>query len=171
MSSHGCAVHRQLAAPAPPTGRLRFHHLAVQTADLDNCVSWYQDFFGVQAAWTLRTFSDLTRSRLPGITRLTELVIGDFRIHLVELPGSAGGGPPAHTTRFQHACLQVGSPDELQGWAQHWRDLFASGRYDFALAEQPTDIVRDEDGVDSFYALDVNGLEYEFTFIPAGGTR
>ena len=43
-----------------------------------------------------------------------------------------------------------------------------SGRYTFALDEQPTDIVVDEDGVRSFYTYDVNGLEFEFTFLPSG---
>lgn len=168
-------VHRDHAVPAPLPSSPQFHHVGVQTTDLDNCMSWYQDFFGGRPTWTLGTFSDLTRSRLPGITRLTEMVVGGFRVHLFERDPERGGGqspgPRAAGTQFQHICIRVGSREELERWCQHWRRLFASGRYEFAVPEEPTDIVSDEDGVDSFYALDVNGLEYEFTYIPDGGNR
>ena len=29
----------------------RFHHVGIQTNDLDNCVSWYQEFFACQPSW------------------------------------------------------------------------------------------------------------------------
>lgn len=168
-------MQRDDAMPAPLTGIPHLHHIAVQTADLDNSVSWYKDFFGCRTTWTLATFSALTLSRLPGITRLTEMVVGEFRVHLFERDPERAGSETSRQnvakTQFQHVCMRVGSREELERWRQHWRDLFASGHYTFALSEQPTNIVRDEDGVDSFYALDVNGLEYEFTYVPDGGTR
>src|SRR5947209_2723869 len=66
-------------APAP-----RFHHVGIETADLDNAIAWYGAFLGARPSWELETFSPLTRSRLPGIRRLVELVAGDLRLHLFE---------------------------------------------------------------------------------------
>lgn len=160
---------------ASPTKIPVFHHVGVQTADLDNCVAWYRDFFGSRQAWTLTEFSDLTLSRLPGITRLTEMVIGHVRIHLMErapaAPGQETPTPSGLGAGFQHVCMRVESSEELVGWRRHWVELFDSRRYVFALHDPPTDIVRDADGVESFYAFDVNGLEYEFTYIPDGRGR
>lgn len=144
----------------------RFHHVGVQTTDLDNSLSWYQDFFGCQPSWSLSTFSELTRSRLPGISRLTELVLDDIRIHLFERVGRDAPAPGESVVRFQHVCFSVDSADELASWHQRWTDLFESGQYGFAYPDRATDIVTDPDGTQSFYALDVNGLEFEFTRIP-----
>jgi catechol 2,3-dioxygenase-like lactoylglutathione lyase family enzyme len=145
----------------------RFHHVGIQTNDLDNSVRWYEDFFGCERAWTLDRFSELTRRRLPGIRALTEMAVGDVRIHLFERPGRAYD--PAETaTQFQHFCLCVDTAEELITLRRRWIELYESGRYRFALDEQPTDIVIDSDGVQSFYVYDVNGLEFEFTFLPSG---
>lgn len=154
----------------PPPGtalRAGLHHLAVETADLDNCVAWYTEFFGGTAAWSLGTFSDLTRDRLPGITRLTEVVAVGTRFH-VFTRSAAYTRPHPDTLQFQHVCLTAATAEELRRWRDHWQRLYASGRYVFARPEPPTEIVVDSDGVSSFYAYDVNGLEYEFTHIPAG---
>jgi catechol 2,3-dioxygenase-like lactoylglutathione lyase family enzyme len=161
------------AAPGLPESAPRFHHVGVQTTDLDNCVSWYQDFFGCRPAWTLSTFSELTLSRLPGIVRLTEMVVGDVRLHLFERASERAGqgvvpGPPDTIVQFQHVCMLVESSDELVRWRRHWIDLFTSGRYAFALPDQPTEILYDAEGIESFYTFDVNGLEYEFTYVPSG---
>ncbi|MEU6095020.1 VOC family protein [Streptomyces sp. NPDC047079] len=152
----------------PPGRTLRagLHHLAVETADLDNCVAWYTDFFGGTAAWTLDTFSDLTRSRLPGIVRLTEVVAAGTRFHLFTR-ATAYTRPQPDVLQFQHVCMTAASAGELRQWRDRWQRLSASGRYVFARTEAPTEIVVDADGVSSFYAYDVNGLEYEFTHIPA----
>ena len=148
--------------PAP-----RFHHVGIQTADLDNSVRWYEDFLGCTRAWTLDRFSELTLQRLPGIGALTELVLGDVRIHLFERPGRASD-PAESATQFQHFCFAVESPEELAAIRLRWNELFRSGRFTFVLDERPTDIVIDADGVQSFYAYDVNGLELEFTYLPSG---
>jgi hypothetical protein len=150
-----------------PAPALCFHHVAVQTNDLDNCASWYQDFFACQPSWSLSEFSELTRSRLSGIVRLTEMVMGDIRIHLFERPGRAAPHPNDSTIQFQHLCLHVQSGDELPIWRQRWLDLFSSGHYHFAFDDQPSEIVTDADGSQSFYAFDVNGLEFEFTHVPS----
>ncbi|WP_030487094.1 VOC family protein [Micromonospora chokoriensis] len=144
----------------------RFHHVGIQTNDLGNSVSWYEEFLGCKPSWTLEQFSDLTRSRLPGIRTLTELTLGDLRLHLFERPGSATD-PAISDVRFQHFCLSVDDPEELVRLRDRWIALHASGRYTFAVDEPPTDVVVDADGVQSFYAYDVNGLEFEFTHVPA----
>lgn len=146
---------------------LRFHHVAVQTNDLDNCVAWYQEFFACQPSWSLSEFSELTRSRLPGIVRLTEMVMGDIRIHLFERPGRSAPHPNDSTIQFQHLCLCAQSADELLIWRQRWLDLFSSRRYRFEFDDQPSEIVTDVNGTQSFYAFDVNGLEFEFTYAPS----
>ncbi|MFJ1596251.1 VOC family protein [Streptomyces sp. NPDC088261] len=153
---------------SPPGTALQagLHHLAVETADLDNCVAWYTEFFGGTAAWSIDTFSDLTRDRLPGITRLTEVVAAGTRFHVFTRSASYTR-PHPDTFQFQHVCLTAATAEELRRWRDHWQRLYASGRYVFACPEPPTEIVVDSDGVSSFYAYDVNGLEYEFTHIPA----
>ncbi|GAA2586400.1 VOC family protein [Dactylosporangium fulvum] len=144
----------------------RFHHVGVQTNDLENSVRWYEDFLGCERAWTLDQFSELTRSRLPGIRTLTEMVFGNVRVHLFERPGRASE-PAESAVQFQHFCFCVNAPEDLERLRQRWIELYESGRYTFALDEQPTDIVVDADGVQSFYTYDVNGLEFEFTFMPS----
>jgi hypothetical protein len=147
-----------------PTAEL--HHLAVETTDLDNCVGWYLDFFGGTATWTLDTFSELTLSRLPGIVRLTEVVAAGTRFHVFTRSADYAR-PLPDTPRFQHVCMTTATYERLEHWRDRWQHLFESGRYAFARPEPATEIVVDADGVGSFYAYDVNGLEYEFTHVPA----
>jgi catechol 2,3-dioxygenase-like lactoylglutathione lyase family enzyme len=149
------------AAVAP-----RFHHVGIQTTDLANAAAWYHAFIGCEPAWTLRTFSELTQSRLAGIRELMELPVGDFRLHLFERPGRPAEPPGSPVVQFQHLCLALTDPAELVELRQRWIELYDSGKFTFALPEQPTEIVIDEDGVQSFYAYDVNGLEFEFTYAP-----
>lgn len=152
--------------PAQPPAP-RFHHIGIQTADVANCTAWYTDFLGCRPAWTLDRFSELTLSRLPGITTLTELVVGDLRLHVFERPGVPIRSGESRVA-FQHFCLHVDDPEGLDPLRRRWIELFGSGRYTFASTEQPTEVVVDDDGVHSFYALDVNGLELEFTHVPSG---
>ncbi|MDJ0344771.1 VOC family protein [Streptomyces sp. H10-C2] len=155
-------VAAQVRVPRP-----RFHHVGVQTNDLENSVRWYGDFLGCRRAWSLDKFSELTHSRLPGIRELTEMVLGDVRFHLL---GRAGrkSEPTESAVQFQHFCFSVSAPEDLVLLRRRWTELYESGRYTFAIDEQPTDIVTDDDGVQSFYTYDVNGLEFEFTFVPDG---
>ena len=142
------------------------HHVAIQTNDLENCSAWYEEFFGCRRSWSLSKFSELTHSRLPGIRRLMEVAVGDVRMHLFERDGRPAPDPAESVTQFQHVCLSVGAAEDLAALRRRWIELFQSGRYSFALTEQPTEVVVDDDGVQSFYAFDVNGLEYEFTYVP-----
>ena len=143
-----------------------FHHIGIQTNDVENSLAWYDAFLGGRQSWSLTTFSELTRSRLPGITKLYELIHGDVRFHLFEREGAPAAGPGASVTQFQHVCLAVRDPGELVELRERWIELYRSGRYSFALTEQPTEIVVDADGLHSFYTYDVNGLEFEFTYVP-----
>jgi catechol 2,3-dioxygenase-like lactoylglutathione lyase family enzyme len=154
------AVHRRHPG-------LGFHHIGIQTNDLDNCVTWYEAFLGCRRAWSLDRFSELTRSRLPGIRTLTEMVVGDLRLHVFERPGRMPD-PTESATQFQHLCLYVDTAESLITFRRRWIDLFASGRYTYARDDQPTEVVTDDDGIQSFYAYDVNGLELEFTYVPPG---
>jgi catechol 2,3-dioxygenase-like lactoylglutathione lyase family enzyme len=143
-----------------------FHHVGVQTTDLANSTAWYAAFFGADESWSLSRFSELTRSRLPGITRLVELVVGDVRLHLFERAGRPAPAPAESVTGFQHVCFAVDSPQALGAMRQRWTELYESGRFRFAVAVPATPVVVDDDGVHSFYAYDVNGVEFEFTYVP-----
>lgn len=156
------------ARNVPQLASTRIHHLGVQTADLDNCLSWYLEFFDAEKKWELDKFSDLTVSRLPGIRRLIEIAVGDVRIHLFDRAGHNEKPADPEGFVFQHACITVASPAELAVRRRKWIELYESGRFAFARADQPTDIVVDDDGVHSLYLFDVNGLEYELTYIPDG---
>jgi hypothetical protein len=147
---------------------MNLNHLGVQTADLDNCLEWYLEFFDAKKNWELGQFSELTLRRLPGIRRLVEISVGGARIHLFDRAGHSGAQPDPNGFVFQHACISVSSPEELTDMRRKWIDLYDSGRFSFASAEQPTEIVVDDDGVQSLYLLDVNGLEYELSYVPNG---
>ena len=144
------------------------HHIGVQTSDLDNCLKWYVEFFAVEQKWCLDRFSELTHSRLPGIRRLIEVTAGSLRFHLFDRAHTTGAPADGLSYQFQHICLQVQTPDDLVTIRDRWIRLFESGSFAFARPDYPTDIVVDSDGVQSLYVFDVNGLEYEYSYIPDG---
>ena len=142
------------------------HHIAIQTNDLDNCLAWYQDFLGFSRSWSLTSFSELTRRRLPGVQRLVEVRLGDIRLHVFDRDGVQGRPRPEETPCFQHVCFVVDEPAELTRLRARWVELRGSGRYGFARHDPPTEIVEEPDGTRTFYAFDVNGLELEFSCHP-----
>ncbi|MEV0048645.1 VOC family protein [Nocardia rhamnosiphila] len=146
------------------------HHIGIQTADLESSLRWYCEFFGATANWRMDGgFSDLTRSRLPGIRSLVEVSAGPIRFHLFERePSSSDMASDTNVSNFQHVCIEVSSPVQLSKWREHWFEVHSSGRHRFVVDEVPTEIAIDDDGVESFYALDLNGLEFEFTYTPRG---
>ncbi|WP_329082489.1 VOC family protein [Streptosporangium sp. NBC_01469] len=146
----------------------KIHHLGVQTADLDNCLAWYQEFLGAEKKWEIDRFSDLTLNRLPGIGRLIEIVVGDMRLHLFDRADHSRNQADENGYLFQHVCIQVDMPDNLIAKRRQWIDLYKSGHYKFVRPDLPTEIVVDDNGVQSFYFYDVNGLEYELAYIPDG---
>lgn len=155
-------------APTPAELGIAFHHIGIQTADLDNCLSWYRAFFGATQNWSLDRFSDLTRSRLPGIVRLVEVAVGGLRFHVFERDGEGTRTPPAGGLQFQHVCISVSSREEVEAWQARYAELYRSGDYKFEVPEEATYVDVDKDGVASFYCYDPNGLEFEFTYVPAG---
>ena len=62
--------------------------------------------------------------------------------------------------------MAVEDPEDLVTLRERWIALFESGQFAYAVAEDPTPVVTDADGVRSFYVYDVNGLEFEFTYVP-----
>ncbi|MFA7762578.1 VOC family protein [Streptomyces sp. NPDC048723] len=146
---------------------LALHHVGIQTADLRNSIDWYTEFFDAECAWTLDAFSELTLERLPGITELAEIKVGSARFHLFERSGiDPAPADSRANSDYQHVCLVVDSPQTLKELRERWFSLHGSGRFAFAGDELPTDIVVDDDGVESFYALDPSGLEFEITYSP-----
>lgn len=153
--------------PAPLTGAI--NHVGVQTADLTNAIAWYQDFLGARVSWEMNQgFSALSQRRLPGLSRLVEVTVADIRLHLFTRDIGPAGPPPAEANQFQHVCLRVATAEELRRWRRHWFSLYESGRYTFVRPEPASEIDTDAVGMQSFYAYDVNGLEYEFTYLPDG---
>jgi catechol 2,3-dioxygenase-like lactoylglutathione lyase family enzyme len=150
----------------PSPSGLRYHHVAVQTDDLDASIRWYQEFLGAQVTWTLDRFSELSMERLPGLSGLAELTAGALRFHLLTRGQDYGGPPPADNNQFQHICIEVQTPEELRAWHARWHAVHDSAGYTFARTEGATDVVVDSDGVQSFYAFDINGVEFEFTYLP-----
>lgn len=161
-------AERLVVAEAVPA-RLRFHHVAVQTDDLAASIGWYEDFFGAEVSWTLEEFSEFSKERLPGLSRVVELTAGELRFHLFTR-GAHQGAPPPDTNQFQHVCVEVPTPKELREWHSRWCSVHNSGTYAFTLDVPATDIVVDSDGVQSFYAYDINGVEFEFTCLTALGS-
>ncbi|GHJ42954.1 hypothetical protein Cs7R123_02960 [Catellatospora sp. TT07R-123] len=152
-----------------PPAEVALHHVAVQTGDLANSVAWYTAYFGATLAWSLDRFSPLTHERLPGITALSELVVGDLRFHLFERASTRNEPPAGTAAQFQHVCLRTASSAALVERRDHWLALYDSRQFTFARDEPATAVVVDDDGVESFYALDPNGLEFEFAYIPGTG--
>lgn len=140
----------------------RVHHLAIQTDDVDATITWYREFLGATVEWSLDSFSPLTHERLPGIRKLVELKKGDLRFHVFDRAGHSQAGPDPLGYQYQHVGITVDEPEQLVELREQW--LRARERVDagWAREEPPTDIVVDDDGMQSLYVLDPNGLELEF---------
>ncbi|BCJ44507.1 hypothetical protein GCM10010168_13200 [Actinoplanes ianthinogenes] len=164
-TSDVAAPGKASARPVPLTGAI--DHVGIQTMDLENAVLWYREFLGCTVSWEMSSgFSDLSRRRLPGLTRLVEVAVGDIRLHLFTRDRGTHGPPAGEVNQFQHLCIRVDTPEQLRLWRGRYRELYESGRFTFARAEPATEIDIDGQGMQSFYAYDVNGLELEFTYLP-----
>jgi hypothetical protein len=149
---------------------LKFDHVAIQTHDVENTVKWYQEFFNCQSNWTLNKFSPLTIERLPSISQLVEIQIGDFRLHIFDVENDEGI-VPKNALQYQHFCIEVSSIKELEDLRNCYLEIYQSGRYQFRKNEPPTDLVIDDDGLTSFYCYDINGLEFEITYKPSTASK
>jgi len=153
-----------------PGPALSFDHVAIQTADLDASIEWYRECMECELVWRLDAFSDVTRRRLPGIVELVELSAGNVRLHLFTRGVEYSASPSLDTNQFQHVCLCTPTSASLQALRARWLKCAESGLYRFARAEPPTEILVDSDGHEYFYAFDINGIEYEFTYYPGGSS-
>ncbi|MFF3544721.1 VOC family protein [Streptomyces platensis] len=138
------------------------HHIAVQTDDVESTVTWYQEFLGATAEWSLNKFSPLTHDRLPGIKKLVELKVGDVRFHVFDRTGHTRNEPDRLGYQFQHIGITVDHHDELVMLRDRWLRLHERPDIRWSRDEPPSDIVTDDDGMQSLYVLDPNGLELEF---------
>jgi len=151
--------------PAPLVGAI--DHVGIQTTDLENAVTWYQEFLGGTVSWARNDgFSDLSLQRLPGLARVVEVAAGGIRLHLFTRDTGTHAPPDSEANQFQHLCFRVGTAEQLRLWRRRWLELFESGRYTFVRDEPASEIDIDAEGMQSFYAYDVNGLEVEFTYQP-----
>lgn len=140
----------------------KVHHVAIQTDDVESTVTWYEEFLGAEAQWTLTTFSPLTHSRLPGIEKLVELKAGDVRFHIFDRTGHTQHGPGPRDYQFQHIGIVVDRHEDLVELRERWLRLREREDMRWSRDEQPSEIVVDDGGMESLYVLDPNGLEMEF---------
>lgn len=148
----------------------RFHHLAIQTDDVDATIRWYQEFLGATVEWKLDSFSPLTLERLPGIEKLVELKTGDVRFHVFDRAAHTQGAPDPLGYQYQHVGITVDRPEDLVALREQWLKARASTDLHWARDEGPSDIVTDADGMQSLYVVDPNGLEMEFLYFPGAGS-
>ncbi|MCM6778280.1 VOC family protein [Nocardia sp. CDC159] len=148
----------------------RFHHLAIQTDDVDATIKWYEAFLGTTVEWSLDRFSSLTHARLPGIQKLVELRKGDVRFHVFDRAEHTQDGPNPLDYQFQHVGIAVRRPEHLVQLREQWLRAREQTALRWARDEPPSDIVTDDDGMQSLYVLDPNGLELEFVYFPGEGS-
>lgn len=147
---------------------IKFDHLAVQIPHqrLQNTVKWYIDFFGCTKNWEQYTsFEPLTYERIPGIQSIVELECKAFRFHIF-------GREPLNEIvvneyiQNHHVGFSVSDPSEIERIEQKWNELYQSQNYVFTQNAYVTEKMTDSLGVDSIYFTDVNGLEFEVTYVP-----
>ncbi|RLK58184.1 VOC family protein [Actinokineospora cianjurensis] len=141
---------------------LTVNHIAIQTDDVEGTIAWYKEFLDSSVEWELDEFSDLTRSRLPGIGRLAELRAGDVRLHVFDRTEHSGHGPGPLDHQFQHVGIVVDDVEHLAALRDRWLRAKEATQVTWQREEPPSDIVIDSSGMSSLYVLDPNGLEFEF---------
>lgn len=144
----------------------KLNHVAIQTDDVQSTILWYEQFIGATVEWSLDTFSALTNDRLPGIKKLVELKTGDVRLHVFDRAEHTQEGPRPLDFQFQHVGIAVERPDQLVELRERWLRLRESADLRWNRDEPPSEVVVDDDGMQSLYVLDPNGLELEFVYFP-----
>ncbi len=148
----------------------RFHHLAIQTDDVEATIRWYSEFLGATVEWRLDSFSPLTHARLPGIEKLAEVKSGGMRFHVFDRAEHNQDGPDPLGYQFQHVGIAVRHPEDLVELRQRWLSVRERLDIRWARNDPPSEIVTDADGMQSLYVLDPNGLELEFVYFPGDGS-
>lgn len=141
------------------TPTLNVDHIAIRVRSLSASVPWYTRFFSARQTWSLAEFSDLTRSRLPGISALTEIVAGGVKFHLFEQQAAADAGTGG-CGDVQHVGIHVDSLGELTRLRERWDELSldpespGSGSVTDLTTDASTRTV-------SFYCTDPDGTQFE----------
>jgi len=148
----------------------QFNHVAIQTDDVDSTVTWYREFLGATVEWSLDRFSPLTHARLPGIRKLVEVRVGDVRFHVFDRERHDRTGPGPLNYQFQHVGILVDGPERLVELRERYLAVRQRVDLTWQRDESPSDIVVDDDGMQSLYVLDPNGLELEFIHLPGDPT-
>lgn len=144
-----------------------FDHLAIQVEgrNLENTVKWYADFFECKKNWQQSSdFQQLTLDRIPGIQTIVELESSYFRFHLFSK--KILGRAFYENIQYHHIGFAAKSSNILDGFRKRWIRLQESKKYYFFKNTYVTEKIIDSLGVESLYFTDVNGLEYELTYIP-----
>ena len=144
-----------------------FDHLAIQVLheQVDNTVKWYTDFFSCKKIWQQSTdFEELTKRRLPGIKTIVELESNFFRFHIFSR--AIVNATVNNYLQYHHIGFSVDKSDKLVELQKKWQDLRTSNQYGFYKDAYVTEKITDSIGVESIYFTDLNGLEYEVTYVP-----
>ncbi len=139
---------------------LSLHHVALSTRNLEASISWFVAFLEGSEAWRTESFSELTQTRVPGIRRMAEIRSGNLRVHIFEAPNECA----VSRVPGEHYAIVVTGPDELRTLHERWIAL--AEEYDLASSGSPSPIVVDSYGIESFYARDITGVEFEVTHEP-----
>lgn len=142
---------------------MKLHHIAIRVPDLATSIPWYCDYFKLKPTWSVDRLNHVTTGRLPGIEAIAELGNRYLKLHLLHCP-QTGDAVRGHVA-FQHICLQVKKLDDIAAMRERWLALYNSNNYRFALPEQPSEIVVEEDGSRNFYFLDIHGNEFELAYV------
>lgn len=141
------------------TPTLTVDHIAIRVSSLSASVPWYVRYFAGHRTWTLTEFSDLTRTRLPGISTLVEVVAGDLTFHLFEQEDSAAAGTGG-CGAVQHLGIHVDSVGEVRELHDRWLEL--SLDTNTAPGGSVTELTEDRlNETVSFYCTDPDGTEFE----------
>lgn len=147
---------------------MKFDHLAIQipVGSLNNTILWYTDFFDCKQNWSQYSdFQPLTRQRIPGIKSIVELESRLFCFHLFESSEIHEKVLKNHIQNH-HLGFSVKTSNEIDQIIEKWNKLYQSQRYLFVQNAYITNKIRDSVGVESAYFTDVNGLEFEITYVP-----
>ncbi|WP_421336867.1 VOC family protein [Aeromonas veronii] len=132
---------------------MKIDHVGIQLKNLEGAIDWYKYIFNCQVEWELSSFSELTRSRLPGIVKLVELSADSVKLHLFEREVNDGGNS---SSQFQHVAIELASKHCIESIRERVKSCGVDNSY-----KSLSEIVVDNGGVASCYFQDPEGNEFE----------
>lgn len=146
---------------------LKLDHIAIQTNDFDNTISWYKDFLACEEKWYKKReeLPVAIQNRMPYSSQLMELQTSEIRFHIFDIvvPFSEQS---RKALQIEHYCLEVDTLDELHQLRSRWIELFQSGKYSFMRNDMVSEVIPSSHGMNGFYAHDPNGIELEIFHLP-----